>query len=77
MPVLNFWQDKFRQNVERDRANEQALAAAGWRVATVWECGLRRAESVEETAGRLIQWLRSSDASIELGCVPVPQLAES
>lgn len=73
----DFWQDKFRQNVERDRANEEALAAAGWRVATVWECGLRRADSVDETAARLIEWLRSSDASIELGCMPEPQLAES
>lgn len=71
-----FWQDKFQQNVERDRANEQALSAAGWRVATIWECALRRPEVVEETAERLIDWLKSSDLSIDLGCVPEPRLAQ-
>jgi DNA mismatch endonuclease (patch repair protein) len=33
-----FWIEKFRRNVERDAKNRRDLAAAGWRVLTVWEC---------------------------------------
>ena len=33
-----FWSDKFRSNMERDRRKELALRELGWRVATVWEC---------------------------------------
>lgn len=33
-----FWQAKFAGNVARDARNEELLAAAGWRVLTIWEC---------------------------------------
>lgn len=33
-----FWRDKFRRNVTRDRRDELLLRTAGWRVFTVWEC---------------------------------------
>lgn len=62
-----FWQEKFGRNVERDRANEQALQNAGWRVATVWECALRRPESVQCAVDHLVEWLKSDVASIDLG----------
>jgi DNA mismatch endonuclease (patch repair protein) len=35
-----FWAAKIARNRERDAAAFAALAAAGWRVLTVWECGL-------------------------------------
>jgi G:T-mismatch repair DNA endonuclease (very short patch repair protein) len=31
------WDPKLRRNVERDRAADMALAAAGWAVVRVWE----------------------------------------
>jgi DNA mismatch endonuclease (patch repair protein) len=34
----DFWQTKFRQNVRRDRINNEKLVAAGWKSVTVWEC---------------------------------------
>lgn len=37
-----FWQTKFASNVERDGRKQASLLEAGWRVATVWECGLRQ-----------------------------------
>jgi DNA mismatch endonuclease (patch repair protein) len=43
-----FWQDKFERNVQRDREKEQALAKAGWRVLTIWECETRQAETLAE-----------------------------
>lgn len=33
----DYWQAKLDGNVARDRANDEALAAAGWRVVRVWE----------------------------------------
>ena len=33
-----FWRRKLDGNVERDRRNEAALRADGWRVLVVWEC---------------------------------------
>lgn len=35
---VDFWQGKFDRNVERDRANLDALAALGWRSEVIWEC---------------------------------------
>lgn len=33
-----FWQQKFRDNVARDRRNLSALKKQGWRVFVIWEC---------------------------------------
>ncbi len=35
---VEFWQAKFRRNVERDGANYALLEIAGWKVILVWEC---------------------------------------
>lgn len=32
-----YWEPKLRRNVERDRAADAALDAAGWRVVRIWE----------------------------------------
>lgn len=33
----NWWKEKIRRNVERDRRNDRLLDEAGWRVIRVWE----------------------------------------
>jgi len=33
-----FWQNKFAQNVDRDRRQKQLLRRLGWRVLVIWEC---------------------------------------
>ena len=55
-----FWQDKFDANVERDRRNRRDLLQAGWRLAIVWECALRKRGELG-TALNLKQWLRGRD----------------
>lgn len=35
-----FWQDKFRQNVARDKRVIRELEELGWRVVVVWECSI-------------------------------------
>ena len=46
-----FWEKKIRDNAERDRRNFQKLEEQGWKVLTIWECGLKDAK--DET----LQWL--------------------
>ena len=40
----DFWQMKFRQNVERDGRNEEKLSTKGWKSVTVWECETKSPE---------------------------------
>jgi DNA mismatch endonuclease (patch repair protein) len=38
----DFWEDKISRNQRRDRRILRELRAAGWSVATVWECSIKR-----------------------------------
>lgn len=38
---VDFWEEKFKANVERDIKNYEALKTAGWKVIIVWECEVR------------------------------------
>lgn len=60
-----FWAAKFATNVARDRRSREALLAADWRVATVWECALR-GDVAEETVRAVANWLPGSTSLIEL-----------
>ena len=51
----DFWQTKRQSNVERDRANIEALVSQGWQVFTVWECEVKADDLVQ----RLIAFLDS------------------
>lgn len=42
-----FWQEKFRQNVARDRRDAALLRSAGWRVFTIWECEVDNEEVLD------------------------------
>ncbi len=55
----DFWTEKFRLNVARDRKNVTTLLASGWRVALVWECALKDGR-VEEVLADLADWLEHS-----------------
>jgi DNA mismatch endonuclease (patch repair protein) len=51
---VEYWSSKLARNVERDRANDEALLNAGWRVVRIWSH-----ETIEE-AVRLIDTALSS-----------------
>lgn len=36
-----FWEEKFRKNVERDKRKTTELESQGWTVYTIWECQLK------------------------------------
>lgn len=62
-----FWQAKFTANVARDAAVRGKLLGNGWRVATVWECALRRPDQIVASIDSLSAWLRSEKDQIEIG----------
>ncbi len=51
----DFWETKFRANVERDARNVAALRKLGWRVRIVWECDIRK--DVDRAAISISRWL--------------------
>jgi len=56
VPATNtqFWADKFRRNVERDRRSVRALRRLGWHVVVVWECQTKDADGLAKTLLRRI-----------------------
>lgn len=38
---VEFWQEKFKRNVDRDRNTEKRLNELGWNLIVVWECELQ------------------------------------
>ena len=38
---IDFWQEKFKRNVDRDRNTEKRLNELGWKLIVVWECELQ------------------------------------
>ena len=53
-----FWEAKFRRNVERDAKARAELAELGWTAITIWECELKR-DRIDETMDRVIEQIRS------------------
>ena len=49
-----FWQEKFKGNIARDKRNQNLLLDAGWRVLIVWECEVENDDSI---LGRLLDFL--------------------
>lgn len=62
-----FWMQKFDANVARDSRNQNQLAEMGWRVAIVWECGLKNVKDTADTAERVEAWLQSKQNFLEMG----------
>ena len=43
MPKTNieFWEDKFKKNIARDKKKKQELEDEGWKVIIIWECEIK------------------------------------
>lgn len=56
-PATNaaFWETKRRSNVERDRRNKRELTRQGWHVLIVWECSLRKPETIARRIARFLE----------------------
>ena len=36
-----FWEAKFRENINRDKINQENLSSKGWKIIIVWECEIK------------------------------------
>jgi len=68
-----FWEDKLLGNRKRDERDVAELLARGWRVAVIWECGLRDGDSGLES---LVAWLAHDGQTIELATDRAPLLRD-
>lgn len=59
---VEFWEQKLKENIDRDGRHLEMLRSLGWRVAVVWECALKH--SVECTARTVETWLHGNDVSL-------------
>ncbi|GLI94671.1 hypothetical protein LMG27198_36630 [Methylocystis echinoides] len=62
-----FWAAKFETNIARDSVVRTMLLKAGWRVAIVWECALRKPDDAKQAADLISDWLLSDQVQIVLG----------
>lgn len=67
----DFWQAKFAANVVRDESVKATLLSTGWRVATVWECALRKPNLIEMVVTQLANWLPMADTELNIGEVDI------
>ena len=61
---VRYWQNKFEDNVVRDRRNETALRDLGWKVMVIWECETKDHEAV---AARIESFLRRDESEPDEG----------
>jgi DNA mismatch endonuclease (patch repair protein) len=52
---LEFWKPKLEENRRRDRANQRALRARGWKTLVVWECQIGHLERLETTIRKFLE----------------------
>jgi DNA mismatch endonuclease, patch repair protein len=45
---IEYWAEKFRRNVERDKWALKKLASEGWKVLVVWQCELKNLDQIQE-----------------------------
>jgi len=48
-----FWKNKFRHNVQRDRRVARALHELGWNVQVIWECETKDPRTLEDFLRRV------------------------
>lgn len=68
---IQFWQQKFADNVKRDAFNLKALESAGWRVIVVWECELKDVIALQSRLSRELKsemQLQSKHARTKSSC---------
>ena len=59
-----FWLAKMDANIRRDQRNRQDLLGAGWRIAVVWECALRKGVGPGLLLD-LCEWLQGTEREFE------------
>ena len=50
---VEFWQEKFSRNIERDKKTEKQLKELGWHLIVIWECELKKDGFLETLPGKI------------------------
>lgn len=50
----DFWEKKFKSNVERDRSVQRELQKLGWRVMVIWQCQLKQRGNLVKRLARFL-----------------------
>lgn len=61
---VEYWEAKFRRNVERDKQALAELERLGWDAMTIWECELKR-DRIDETMERVVKRIEEVSAQRE------------
>ncbi len=63
-----YWSHKINKNRERDKNNQEAILAAGWRFLVIWECSIRRKGefNLNEVIMQVAMWLKDNSFSAEI-----------
>ena len=69
----DFWMTKLAANVARDRRQEAALQALGWRVLVIWGCETGDRVAIER---RLAAWTRSNGPLLKQESTPSVTIRE-
>lgn len=57
-----YWIPKIKRNVERDKANQAELKAAGWNVIIIWECELKK-KVFNETMSLVVAEIKNNSSA--------------
>ena len=63
---MDFWKKKIGRTIERDKEKITELSILGWRVAVVWECGLKNKILLESAIKELEKWIKSNKKRLEI-----------
>lgn len=61
-----WWREKLARNQANDTRHMAVLREAGWRVATVWECALKRQGCIDSIADQLAEFVRGQTMLLEI-----------
>ena len=52
---VEFWQEKFSRNIERDKKTEKQLKELGWHLIVIWECELKKEGFLETLPDKITE----------------------
>lgn len=51
---MDFWENKFLKNMERDKIVRRSLIESGWRVLIIWECQIKDEKIIADVLARFL-----------------------
>jgi DNA mismatch endonuclease, patch repair protein len=52
---VDYWQEKFAKNIQRDQEHIEALRSRGWDVLVIWECEIEKTDLLRKSIARFLE----------------------